>query len=213
MCALAASCFAVLLVDSACVQYVLLGTTFTESGTYILRTPNTAGCDSVITLKLTIPVLEPIINVEGLVLGVVEAYSSYQWFLNGTLIPGATDREYIVTENGDYTVKVTNVMGCEGLSAVYKVTNVPLGIRESNLWATHIRIYPNPASIQLNISNASGAILQQVDVINVLGQVVHSQPLRSARMEQLDVRQWAPGYYILRMQTDRGVVVRPFEVL
>lgn len=200
-------------VDSACIDYTLLGETFTESGTYTLRTPNAAGCDSIITLYLTIPVLEPVINVNGLVLGTAEDYSSYQWFLNGIIIPGATGANYTVKENGDYTVEVTNEMGCEGVSSVYKVTNVPVGIHAPALLSEQIKVYPNPASEQITIANPTDARFLDVAVINVLGQIIQSLPVQPVPIQQIDIRQLPVGYYLLRLQTDQGVVVRPLEVL
>ena len=41
---------------------------------------------------------------------------TYQWFLNGNLIPGATGEFYLPVENGIYTVELTNAQGCATLS-------------------------------------------------------------------------------------------------
>lgn len=45
------------------------------------------------------------------------AGESYQWFLGGNPIAGATSQNYIATAPGDYTVEVTNADGCPGMSA------------------------------------------------------------------------------------------------
>lgn len=198
--------------DSACVEYTLLGETFTESGIYTLRTPNAAGCDSIITFHLTIPFLEPVINVDGLVLGTAADYSSYQWLLNGIVIPGATGAKYTVKENGDYTVEVTNEMGCKGLSSVYKVTNVPVGIN-APVVLTELKVYPNPASEQITIANPTDARFLNIAIVNVLGQVIQNLPVQPVRVQQIDIRQLPAGYYLLRLQTEQGVVVRPLEIL
>ena len=47
---------------------------------------------------------------------------TYQWFLNGTPINGATNPDYAPTQNGNYTVQVRNVSACSTLSAVSMVT-------------------------------------------------------------------------------------------
>jgi len=41
---------------------------------------------------------------------------SYQWLLNGVNIPSATSQQYTVVETGNYTVVVTNALGCSGVS-------------------------------------------------------------------------------------------------
>ena len=44
------------------------------------------------------------------------ADQSYQWYFNGTLIPGAISQNHIPAETGDYSVEVTNVDGCSAIS-------------------------------------------------------------------------------------------------
>ena len=39
-------------------------------------------------------------------------YTSYQWFNNGTAIPGATGSTYTATLSGNYSVEVVDVDGC-----------------------------------------------------------------------------------------------------
>ncbi len=46
---------------------------------------------------------------------------TYQWYLNGTPIPGAIDSSYTMVEAGEYSVLVTNPEGCSTLSAPYDI--------------------------------------------------------------------------------------------
>jgi choice-of-anchor A domain-containing protein len=50
--------------------------------------------------------------------------SSYQWYLNGTAISGATLQSYTATVAGTYSVIVTNSNGCSATSASYIVTQI-----------------------------------------------------------------------------------------
>ena len=41
---------------------------------------------------------------------------SYQWYLDGSVIEGAIDQTYLVTESGTYHVEFTTIDGCQGIS-------------------------------------------------------------------------------------------------
>lgn len=52
----------------------------------------------------------------------------WQWYKDGTLIAGATQRTYTATTEGEYRVRVTNASNCSRLSAPVDVDVLPLPI-------------------------------------------------------------------------------------
>ena len=52
-------------------------------------------------------------------------FSTYQWLAGGHPIPGAVDRAFQATSDGDYSVQVTSAQGCPATSAVQHVTVTP----------------------------------------------------------------------------------------
>ncbi|HHZ65695.1 MAG TPA: hypothetical protein EYN51_09415, partial [Flavobacteriales bacterium] len=108
------------------------GNTYTTSNSTATHTlANMAGCDSIVTLNLTINTVNSSVTQTGVLLTADEAGANYQW-LNCpgmTAITGATNQEYTATANGNYAVIVTN-NGCSDTSACYTVSAV--GIIEND---------------------------------------------------------------------------------
>ncbi|MFY7965255.1 MAG: PKD domain-containing protein, partial [Chitinophagaceae bacterium] len=108
------------------------------AGNYNITVRNSFGCTSAITLvtinsqpstpsQPTISASGPTTICNG---GSVDLTStlatSYQWYLNGSPISGATNQTYTASSNGNYTVVVTNASGCS--SAPSAITTVTISV-------------------------------------------------------------------------------------
>lgn len=115
--------------------------TVSTSGTYSVTVSSAAaGCS--VNLQQTVTVNSnpaPVINLSGGNL-TTQTYAFYQWNYNGTPISGATSQTLTPTENGQYTVTVTNASGCTGTSQVYNLDNVGL----EDIKEDAFLFYPNP---------------------------------------------------------------------
>lgn len=67
---------------------------------------------------------------------------SYQWYLNGNPIPGATGQTLTITQPGTYTVTITDNNGCSSTSAPFNVNTTDL----ANYSTGTIALYPNPST-------------------------------------------------------------------
>lgn len=103
------------------------------TGTYSVKTTNTAGCTSLsdpVTITINpLPAVPLITSVGKLKLCpgtsvtlVSSAGSGNQWYKNNVLIAGATARTYQAVTAGSYTVKVKNTSNCISTSLATKVT-------------------------------------------------------------------------------------------
>ena len=94
-------------------------------------------------------------------------YTSYQWYDNTVLIPGATDTTLLISHSGNYNIGVSNKNGCKISVGI----NIVLGIQNySN--DNHIVLSPNPVTNSLNIylkKNINDGILS---IYNVLGEKI-----------------------------------------
>ena len=121
--------------------------------------------------------------------------TSYQWYFNGTLVPGATDSFYVATGDGLYAVMITDGNGCSRLSDGF-----PVSINELSYFGG-IKIYPNPAGKELRIKNGEFKI-NTIEICNVLGEEVYKgSPLfwRGAGGEALDVSALPKGVYVVQL--------------
>ena len=102
--------------------------------------------------------------------------ASYQWFLNGVLIPGATLNIYVPTASGLYTVYITNEFGCGITGDPYEVilTN-SINETQSSLF----EVYPNPANSQINVKADAKLLGSIYTVYGNTGKVVLSGKINS----------------------------------
>lgn len=192
-------------ITAGCNGYMLNGELLTTSGTYTAVIPNRSGCDSTVTLDLTIELPEAIINVNGFILGTTQTFATYQWYLNGTLLPGATGSTYTVSENGNYTVAVTDTLGCTDTSEIYIVSNVT-SIGNVYTSAGQVSVYPNPAQDVLYIKSpvAVGVTLTAID-----GRIIREV----AECRTIAIRDLAKGIYLLKIKDREGYVIKTEKIV
>lgn len=183
-----------ILTQTACDSFVLNGITYKTSGQHVQRRPNAAGCDSIIRLNLTLTPVNVVISYTQPTLSTNGTYTTYQWFRNGTLISGATSSTYTATQNGAYTVAVTNASGCKDTSDVYNVTDAS-GIDDPRTGLT--LIYPNPSSGKVFVESP---IAVDIALCGIDGKII----LRAEKARELDIRSVAPGVYFLRISDSRN---------
>jgi hypothetical protein len=191
-------------VTASCNGYTLNGQVFDATGTYTVVMANQMGCDSTITLDLTIELPQAVINVDGFVLGTTQPFTTYQWFLNNTPIPGANQSTYTVEENGEYSVVVTDAEGCSD-TAHYEVTSV-VGIEPIDMLQSLTKIYPNPAATMLYVSSPARVNLT---LTSVQGTTV----LYSRGSKNMDLSNVAEGIYLLRITDMDGRLIKVEKIV
>ncbi len=91
----------------------------------------------------------PVITLNGSSLDATAGASTYQWYLNGQQVSGATNASFSPAQPGIYVVRITDSNGCVySYSAGYNYN--PTGIKE-NTSNTFESIYPNPTTGIINI--------------------------------------------------------------
>ena len=126
--------------------------------------------------------------------------TAYQWYLNGEIIPGATDQTYTAAVNGDYSVEVTDTNGCSAVSDEVFIMVVGVGDQA----AIQLALYPNPVVAQslLQLPNEGPWNIQLIDAN---GRLVLSTANHVKNTWMLDKGSLASGKYYLRVGNNDGL--------
>ncbi|MBN4071509.1 T9SS type A sorting domain-containing protein, partial [Crocinitomix catalasitica] len=182
--------------------------TWTESGIYTDVVLNTGGCDSLITINLTIEEINAAVSIADFTLTSEQSGVNYQWVdCNADYAPivGATEQSFTPGSDGNYAVIVTTDI-CTDTSECYEIKGLSIA---NNEFSIEVKFYPNPAIDVINIQFSRE--VNKVSVIDVRGHVLTSVDYPSNKT-QFDVGSYPAGIYFFAVETDAGVVRKKFMV-
>ncbi|PHN02652.1 Ig-like domain-containing protein [Flavilitoribacter nigricans] len=79
--------------------------------------------------------------------------------------------------------------------------------------ARQLKVAPNPANNQLRLHLNGSTDFDRVVVYNLMGQEVYNSGRVKNDRTNIDVSQWANGFYLVKVFTERGTIQRKIEVL
>ena len=124
---------------------------FTTAGAYTIElVVDSANCTkdtSEVIITVDAAPVQPTVSQAGSILGSSNA-TSFQWYLNGNVISGATSQFYTPTITGFYTVEITDANGCSSISDPFAF-NLS-GINEISTMHG-FSVYPNPMTSSTTI--------------------------------------------------------------
>ncbi len=129
---------------------------------------------------------------------------NYQWYYNDTLIPGATQQTYVITQSGYYYV-VTTQDGCNFTTNTIETTCLCVGIEEND-FLKKISLFPNPFTTQLTITGYTPALIK---LCNILGQTV-AEAKNTNTLWPGNVPQ---GLYLLQLYDAKGALVKTGKIV
>ena len=180
--------------------------TWTSSNVYVDTILNAAGCDSVITIDLTINTVNAaVVQSDDATLEAVMVGAAYQWLdcdNSNVVIVGETAINYVPTTNGNYAVEVT-VSGCTDTSACQSITNVGVDEMGNN----SIAIYPNPTKniINVNFGNIQGAV--SYTITSIEGRIIEQKQNVTTNEISIDLSNEGVGVYLLKVENKTNVNV------
>jgi hypothetical protein len=179
--------------------------TWNTNGTFKDTIQNVYGCDSIITINLTINNADASFDPQGgnLVANSINA-TSYQWMTcqNGTFLPinGANSSVYTAVQNGDYALEVTE-NNCIDTSSCISINNVAI----QNPTLSNLYLYPNPnnGSFTIKLKNLNAA--EAINVFNSQGRLIKMIDLSKMKSAEVKVNlNVSTGIYFLSFTNESG---------
>lgn len=142
------------------------------------------------------------------------AASGNQWYLGGVIILGATNQTYVPTQNGSYTVIVTNNACSSSPSNAIVLLNVSVDdVKVGQL----LEVYPNPNHGQFNIKVVTTKpLVADIEIYNNIGSLRWKQEkvtIDGVYITPVDIQMVPAGVYMVSIRNKNINVVRKVIVL
>ena len=167
---------------------------WTFSGIYADTVISTAGCDSVITVALTIQQINDTASVDQNVCIAARAGANYQWIdcTDMRAIAGSTSQVFTALVNGDYAC-IIYVGNCIDTTNCVSVNSIGL----DNIESTNFKLYPNPNSGKFDIQLDYSGIVT-IQIFDMIGKKVGEYNFID-KVGQFDISDLAPGIYEVKI--------------
>jgi len=175
----------------------------TRSGTYQVTVTDANGCTALSNqLTLVVDTPQPVsVTVSHDTLR-VNNEGTQQWYLNGNIMIGDTGKTLIAVLPGNYTVQVTDSLGCTATSSVQSIS---LGI--NNIDDNGIYLYPNPATKKCSLQLTGTGQYYSATIIDLTGREV--QPLfnhQQITTFNFSIANLTTGIYFIQITSNQGNV-------
>jgi len=145
---------------TSCIDFLwsINGQTYSSSGIYIDTIPNVNGCDSIVTLNLTIA--SPTFSIET-----ITSCNDYLWSINGQTY----------SSSGIYIDTITNVNGCDSIATlILTIQNTTFGNEtvyscDNYIWSTNGQTYTTSGTYIdtiPNVNNCDSIITLNITIYN-----------------------------------------------
>jgi hypothetical protein len=179
-------------------EFILFdGNEIDSSGFYSANYLSVSGCDSVITLALTVNEVNAGIFQTGDSLAAIGS-GNYQWIYceSGVTIPGATDEYFVPSISGSYAVIIT-MDECADTSTCMGIAT---GLNESSAQRT-LMVYPNPAidaiTIMINPPPRDAILV----IEDILGETILQMNCDLCNNALIDVKAFSAGIYFVEIHS------------
>lgn len=155
------------------------------------------------------PPTAPILINQNDTLYLTQDYDSYQWYFMGAPIVGATDSFFVVTQDGLYSVQLTDANGCIFFS---RTSDIAVGTSEIEGIHGGLQVFANESELIIRYQTDRTLELT-FSIYDAAGRLVHTsreQSQAGANTLRLQGLQLAKGLYVLHVSDGKNILVQKF---
>ena len=191
--------------EVACISYTSPSGnyTWTTSGIYLDTLASANGCDSILTIDLTVTSIDVTTSVSGITIS-SNGNGTYQWLDcdNGNAwINGETSQTFTPTANGNYAVVVSN-NNCSDTSACVTIATIGLNELDNNF---SLQVSPNPTDGLFTVHLSSPKENTIIRVIDMLGNSVYESLSESGKI-LINLSNQEKGMYFVQISSEGTVL-------
>lgn len=185
---------------NACNTYTWIdNNTYTEDSTivYHLFGGSANGCDSIITLNVTInSISDTNVIVSGNVLSATNNNASFQWLdcMSNTPISGEINQSFTPTNNGEYALEITE-NGCVDTTSCMTINNISIGEFYNNIIA-----YPNPVKDYLTVDLNKTVEKVTIKLFDTTGRLINQFTQNNSDKFDIHINGQS-GMYLLQIES------------
>jgi len=122
--------------------------------------------------------------------------NAYQWYLNGEVLVDDTTRVHFVSNEGNYTVRVTSSLGCTTTAGPYQV----IGLNVAEIPEHAFYLAPNPLTNTAQLFSRSTLTKDHtIELVDVQGRVLQARRGTNGHVMTIDRKGLITGLYTLRI--------------
>lgn len=177
-----------------------------STGTYLDTIPNSVGCDSFITMNLTVTQVDTGTTVQSDTIFASQLGATYRWLncdSNFTMVPGQINEFFVAPDNQNYAVEIT-FNGCLDTSACK--SSLLTSVEDPGIM---FKVYPNPATRIIRIENQAKEVYACM-LFDSKGKNVWSNEISGKAA--IDVSDFPNGIYTLLISSKTKSEVSKFIV-
>ena len=178
--------------------------TWSQSGEYVDVLENAIGCDSIISIGLTVVHLDNSLSINfgsNTMSSNQVGAAAYQWINcdnGGEPIAGETGQSFIPNQSGNYAVAI-QANGCADTSDCFGM----IGLGESeHILKNGFRFYPNPTNGHVLLEITPSYEAGFINIHDAAGRLVLNRPFST----EMDVSYLDKGTYLISIQTETTVL-------